>query len=156
MKTKTFFLICLLLGMAITKISAQLPPVIPDGTKSVVWTFEVFGYEEFIFCNDENEPTDVLKGDFTFKEVDHFKNGEMTGAVNHLIEGIFTSEITNEVFKAHENIKGYPPVNEDGNYTNGTWHFNLKGDQGSHYIGFFSFYSDGSWTIDKFVCPGKK
>lgn len=156
MKTKAFLLICLLTGGGLTQLFAQLPPYIPDGTKSVVWTFEANGYEEYIFCDGTEQPSDILIGDFTFREVDHVKNGKLVGGVNHLIEGTFTSEMSNEVFKAHENIKGYPPVNSDGNYTNGTWHFNLIGDQGSHYIGAFSFYEDGSWTIDKFVCAGNK
>jgi len=152
MKTKTIIILCLFLGLATPKLFGQLPPVIPDGTKSIVWTLVVPGWEQYVSCDGVD---DVLIGDVTFDETDLFKNGEIIRGVAHVF-GQLTSINTGEVFTLHENLKGYLPLDEFGNYTNGTGHFNLVGDYGTHYIGSFSFFEDGTFTTDKAVCPGYK
>ena len=154
MKSKTIILLFLLLGVAMPRLSAQLPPVLPDDTRSVVWTLEYPGYWEDVYCNGEYVET--LTGDIYLKETDHFKDGVMMWGIAHLT-GKMTSVNSDEVFTLHETVKGFPPVNEDGNYTNGTWQFNIVGDQGTHYICKFSFFDhEPFFTVDRSVCPGKK
>jgi hypothetical protein len=150
MKTKTFLLICLFSGIATTQLSAQLPPVIPDGTKSVVWTFSGL-WEEYISCTGVE---DYLSGIVTLVETDLFKNGEIIRGINHG-GGILTNENGDE-FEIHLNIKGQLPLDPDGNYTNGTYHYNIVGENGTLYIGTCSFYNtEPYFTIDKAICPGK-
>ena len=148
MKTKTVFLICLLLGMAITKISAQLPPVIPDGTKSVVWSFDWL-WTEYVSCHGVD---DVLEGVVTFYETDLFKEGEIKRGINHG-NGTLTNADGDE-FEIHVNIKGQLPLDELGNYMNGTFHYNIVGENGTLFIGACTFNQWGEFIVDKAVCPG--
>lgn len=112
-----------------------------NGTGSIVYsaTFEM-GIE--IYCG--GELVDVLYGELTMKETDHFKNGEDLGGVNW-IKGEMTSEWTDENFMVNWHVKGWPPLFE-GNYTNNSSHFILVGDMGSQYMGRFSFI-DGEFTF---------
>jgi len=61
------------------------------------------------------------------------------------------SSVNQEVFQIHESDKIDIPVS--GVYT---YHFNLVGNMGSHYINFGILNMD-NWTIvcTKSVCPGK-
>ena len=150
MKTKTLLLICLFMGIGLTRLSAQLPPVIPDGTKSVVWSFTSH-WEEYVSCNGVE---DVLEGDVTFYETDLFKDGEIIRGVNHG-NGTLTNANGDE-FEIHVKIKGQLPLDPDGNYMNGTIHYNIVGDNGVLFIGAFSFYDNGDFVTDKAVCPADK
>jgi len=148
MKTKMIYVLCLFMGMVASRGFGQLPPIIPDVTKSIVWSIEFPGWAEYVSCNGVE---DVLVGDITLYETDLFKNGEIIRGIAH-IHGKLVSERTGEVFRLHEIIKGYLPINEDGNYTNGSWHFNIVGEKGTHYIGSFSFSEDGTVTLNKAFC----
>ena len=148
MKTKMILSLCLLMGIVTLKGYGQLPPIIPDGTKSIVWSIEFPDWAEYVSCNGVE---DILVGDITVYETDLFKNGEIIRGIAH-IQGKLTSARTGEVFGLHEIIKGYLPLNQDGNYTNGSWHFNIVGKEGSHYIGSFSFFEDGTVIMNKAVC----
>jgi len=57
-----------------------------------------------------------------------------------------------EEFKIHEKDVAVPDEN-------GTvyWHFNLKGNQGSHFVGRMIWDSvAGAMIIEKAICPGNK
>jgi hypothetical protein len=152
MKTKTFLLICLFLGIGMRQLSAQLPPIIPDGTKSIVWTFP-WPWVENISCGDYE---DVLEGVITFHETDLFKNGVITRGENHG-DGTLTNANGDE-FEIHINFKGEAPVDAFGNYMNYTFHYNIVGENGAIFVGAASMTQDGVFTIEKAVCPddGKK
>lgn len=146
MKTKTFFLACLLMGVVSSLCYGQLPPIIPDGTKSIVWTIDYDWYME-VSCKGVD---DVLVGNVTIYETDLFKNGNIIRGINH-VKGKLTSLRTGEVFNLHENIKGYLPLDDWNNYMNGTFHFNVVGENGTHYIGS-GFFKDGEWKQGKTMC----
>ena len=86
----------------------------------------------------------------------HYKDGNFIWGTSSLkVEA--KSEKTGEVFTGHANYK----------YTVATclntWHFNFKGDQGSHYIEFFTWNvcldpNMEHIVLDKIVCVenGKK
>jgi hypothetical protein len=152
MKTKTLLFLCLLLGIGLTKLSAQAPPNMPDGTKSVVWTF-TYPWEQDISCGSYQ---DVLSGIITFHETDLFKNGVMTRGENHG-DGILTNSNGDE-FVIHINFKGHAPYDANYNYLNWTYHNNIVGENGAIFIGAASMTQDGVFTIEKAVCPdnGKK
>ena len=102
--------------------------------------YETFTYPwvENISCNGVE---DVLEGIVTFVETDLFKNGEIIRGVNHG-NGTLTNADGDE-FEIHVNIKGQLPIDGDGNYMNGTFHYNIVGGNGTIYIGAFSFNDDG-------------
>ena len=147
MKTKTFLLLCLFLGIGLTQLSAQAPPNMPDGTKSVVWTF-TGSWEQVISCGSYQ---DVLNGIITFHETDLFKNGVMTRGENHG-DGILTNSKGDE-FVIHINFKGHSPYDVNYNYMNWTYHENIVGENGAIYVGTASMTQDGVFTIEKAVCP---
>ena len=146
MKTKTFLLICLLMGITTYRLSAQWPTP-PDGTKSLVYTFE-WQYSENVICNGIN---DILSGLVSFKETDLYKDGVLVKG-NAIAYGDLVSSNTGEIFKLRDNCKGWGDVDEYGVFVNMAWHSNIDGDNGSHYIGFYSL-SNGIVTIDKITCP---
>jgi hypothetical protein len=148
MRTKTFLFLCLLIGIVTTRLYGQLPPIIPDGTKSVVWTF-TYPWQEQISCNGYE---DELNGIITFHETDLFKNGVMTRGENHG-EGTLTNENGDE-FEIHINFKGQAPVDAYGNYMNYTFHYNIVGENGAIYVGAASQTAAGEFTIEKAVCTG--
>ena len=152
MKTKTFFILCLLLGIGLNQLYAQAPPDMPDGTKSVVWTFTASWPQE-ISCGSYQ---DELNGTITFHETDLFKNGVMTRGENHG-DGILTNSKGDE-FVIHINFKGQAPYDVNYNYMNYTFHYNIVGENGAIFIGAASQSVDGGFTIEKAVCPddGKK
>jgi hypothetical protein len=122
MKTKTFLLLCLFIGIAVNQLSAQ-------GTRT-------YPYREYkavpvnappfkIYC--DGEEVDQLSGeDYILRQPVHYKDGETTwwkGMVNNIK---FTSIITGEVFRVQIH---------DG-WIGDLYHvrFILIGNMGSHYI----------------------
>lgn len=149
MKTKALLLTCILMVFGFARLSAQWPPVIPEGTRSIVWTFPA-AWDEIINCNGQEV---TIHMDMIFKETDLFQNGELQKGINHVIYGEGVNESTGETFKINLHMKGYPPVTPEGNYTTGISRYNLVGDQGSHYMVSLSFYDQEPWfSVDKFVC----
>jgi len=95
---------------------------------------------------------DYLYGVVNNHYIFHFKDGIIIGANNHVF-GEVTSGATGEVFTIHENDKF------DYIQGIGTWHFNLVGNEGTHYIGAMTwdmindpFFED--IIVNKAVCPG--
>ena len=112
MKTKTFLLLCLFLGMGLTQLSAQKGK---NSTGSVVYDFYVGGVDGQenpivaifpIFC-DGIFVDAVSSTDFTVKVIDHFKNGELIWEISPLNNVIFTSVSSGEEFIAHGTQQKY-------------------------------------------------
>lgn len=131
MKTKNFFLLCLLLGMALTQLSAQNDQ---NGTGSVSMRFEDMDYHPFdipVYCDG------VLVDEITDFQLDwhyvtHYQKGTQVFCRVQLF-GEGYGRISNEYFEVNEIVS-----QEDISWT-GIEHLNLKGDEGTHYIVTLSF-----------------
>jgi len=69
MKTKVFFMLCLLFGIGLTQLSAQNGR---DTTGSVVYSYPNMGFYTDIWCNGVF--VDYIVGEGTAHVVDHYKN----------------------------------------------------------------------------------
>lgn len=103
------------------------------------------GYISPLVC--DGVQVDEISGNVEWHVVDHFKNGELEWSI-YTPSGSLTSEITGEVFEIHESDK---IMWAQGIYT---FHANLLGNQGGHYI-LFGHADLTTWEIvfDKVVCP---
>ena len=164
MKTKTFLLLCLFLSIGLTQLSAQndFPPVI-NGTKSVAFTMNwdwIGGYFTPVYCPNEQgvlEVADYVTGTLTAHAVWHFVNGQMRW-YNVISHGEVIGE-SGETFTISEQDKG--TYSAEGIDLGATWHFNLKGDQGNHYLGSITWVGTAdpdyeNLIINKAVCVEKK
>ncbi|MCD4723681.1 MAG: hypothetical protein K8R63_02475 [Bacteroidales bacterium] len=119
MKTKTFILACLFLGIGFTQLSAQSIVV------NTTWD-----YWCPIYC--DGVQVDYLTGTAIAHCVFHYDaNGDLVWG-NYTIRGEATSTNTDEDFSIKEKDK----YDSSGIIT---WHYNLKGNDGSHYIGSFEW-----------------
>lgn len=121
----------------------QLKAVPENGTVSYFYTG---GYFADLICDEV--VIDQLFGDVQWHVRDHYKNGEIVWSLYNAT-GTLTSS-NGEVFDIHESDKLYWSA-EDW-----TFHCNLIGDQGSHYI--LSGHGDlSTWEVfvDKANCPGQ-
>jgi hypothetical protein len=141
MKTKTLIMVCLLAGICLIQTSAQ-----DHNTKSVQGWF-MSTYWSPVYCG--GELVDYLEGGvIKVHYVVHYKDGMYKWETDQL-KGEVTS-VTGEVFSVSELDKTYFT---DHWYV--TWHFNLKGDRGTHYIGAITYsYWTGETTPGMAVCPG--
>lgn len=123
-----------------------------DNRTTVEWDVPwFFDYYLEVDCGDY---TDLLIGEATAHVITHYKDGEVIGTIYHST-GTAKSENTGEEFTVRE-------VSFD------TWaeqvidfHFNVKGNMGSQYIGrmsweYESYDDEGFLIIRKFLCPGNK
>ena len=142
MKTKTFLLLCLFLGIGLTQLSAQNDN--SWGTKSVQGWFQGTYYSP-VYCGDEM--VDYLEGGWLrVHDGAHYKNGKFIWETDQL-KGEVTS-VTGEVFKVIEIDKTYFT---DHWYV--TWKFSLMGNWGSHYVGSFTYsYWTGETIPGKAIC----
>ena len=127
MKTKTLFLLCLLLGFGFTQLSAQ----------SVNYTME-WEYWTPIYCGGVQ--VDYVTGTATAHVVEHYTDGELVWLKMHSC-GEVTSE-SGEVFTIHND-----QTKEDMTEGICTYHFNLDGEDGTHYIGSFTW----DWINDPYM-----
>ena len=160
MKTKTFFFICLLLGIGLIQLSAQ------NGTD--VGRDIYYNYWTPVWSSNGDQ-IDVLSGDIAEHFVDHFVNGvyvtfiatfygELTsvGFINN--DGVKIGG-TSEVFNIKDQFKS--DLTSTTNIGGG--HIHAKGNLGSHYIIWYEYKYD--WSVDpavetitfvKAVSPGSK
>jgi hypothetical protein len=117
-----------------------------NGTVSYYWSG---GIATYISC--DGVVVDYLEGgDIEWHILDHYKNGELEWSI-YKATGSLTIESTGEVFEIKESDK------VDVLSGDFTFHSNLIGDQGSHYI----LSGSGLWvypytvTIDKANCPSQ-
>ena len=139
---------CLFLGIFITGIFAQdIPPQpVLEGTGSTSWYGDYIIWED-VFCNGEY--VESFTGPMVWHNISHFVNGVEVWETSQAI-GELTST-SGEVFHVNEIVRQ--------SYSDDliTWHGNLKGNMGSHYV--YSFTSSLDWTsitIEKTGCPGNK
>jgi hypothetical protein len=143
MKTKTLFLTCLFLGIGLIRLSAQTG----QKTEKIEGKFE---YWQPVYCEGME---DYLTGSTIFSGIQHYNKDGIVIWQNFHNRGTAVSEKTGELFNVEETDKQNPDII----YVN--WSFNLKGDQGSHYLGSMTFdWASGEITVNKFVCVvnGKK
>lgn len=140
MKAKSLLMICALLCISFTQINAQ------DNPNAAIQFWAQGTYWTPVFCG--GEMVDNLEGGtIRVHVVYRYKNGNFFKEIDQ-IKGEVTSDKTGEVFQIREIDKTYK---EDVWYV--TWHYNLIGNQGSHYIGTITYnYSNGAITFDNTVC----
>jgi hypothetical protein len=142
MKTKTFFLICLLSSIGLTQLSAQGDQKGSD-TRSYSFRGEL-PYWFPVYC--DGVQIDYLSAIVDAHGVEHFVNGVPVWAQAHIKDDIISE--SGEVFKLHEINKLYFP----DPYVYICSQTNLIGNNGSHYIAKQTWYLDGTYTIDKALC----
>jgi hypothetical protein len=163
MKTKTFVLLCLFLSIGLTRLSAQAFPPVVEGTKSVAFTMEwdwIGGYFTPVYCPDDQGvlvQVDEVTGSVTAHAVWHFVNGQMLW-YNVITRGEVEGKY-GEAFTLSEQDKG--KFSAEGADLGATWHFNLKGDKGNHYLGSITWAGETDpnfeyLIINKAVCVDKK
>lgn len=145
MKTKTLLFLCLFLGLGLTQLSAQ--------NKAVQYKVMDAEYHTAAFCGGVQVA--FLQGTARLHIVYHedFKSGwfEIDQYKGEAVSVGFTDENgnfvpgTGEDFEVkeidHFSFPNYPYV---------MWHYELKGNKGTHYIGFLYFDWD-AWVLT----PGK-
>lgn len=119
----------------------QLKSVPENGTVSYNFTW---GYIADLICDDV--VIDQLSGNVEWHIRDHYTNGEIVWSIYNATGSLMSTN--GEVFEIHESDKLW--------YSQDDWtfHCNLTGDQGSHYI--LSGHGDlTTWEIfvDKANCP---
>ncbi len=141
MKANVFFMVCLFIGIFSISASAQ-----GKANKAEQGWFTAT-YWSPVYC--DGEMVDLLEGGelrvhYVFRIMN---NGLVLAKEIDQIKGTVTSE-SGEVFKIRETDKY--------SYTDHwevTWHYNLIGDQGNHYIGWITYnYMNGEITVGKTVC----
>jgi len=148
MKTKTFLLLCLLLGIGLTQLSAQNGN---NGTGTITYYKTV---ECYILVENNGEVIAEITGDIEYFWRKHFVNGEIKW-LKASCQGELTDKYTNEVFWLNELNKSIDPFDFD-TFDGYFWvHDNIKGDQGSHYILqiLWNYYTVDVITL-KLIIPG--
>jgi len=125
MKTKIFLLLCLFTGLGLTQLSAQNGK---NGTGAINGFFEWDGYKQPVYC--DGEIIDYLTGTVSLHSVAFFKNNVVLFYNQHLFGEVYSTK-TGEIFKLNEIDKCDQTSMLD------FFHFNLIGNKGSHYIGFY-------------------
>lgn len=128
MKTKTLFLVCLILGVGLTQLPAQNGK---NGTGTIVYDFYVTlpNMAEFPVICDGVLIDDVTATDFSLPVVAHFKDGLLIWTKYKVTNLVLQSTFTGELFV----ITG---VREKADWVNmiDYVHYNLSGSSGSRYI----------------------
>jgi hypothetical protein len=161
MKTKTFFLVCLLIGMGLPQLLAQDKVKQPNRSYVTKYHNNYPGfYPVFVSC--DGLPIDILNvTDVTITSVFHNVKNESYWEIDAL-KYTAVSLTTGETFKGRELDRiDYHVDIENGIWieSTGTWRENLMGDRGSRYIVTigFRFYPDpdnpenvlfGWWEVD--------
>lgn len=133
MKTKTFFILCLIIGMANTRLFSQ--------NNTLQWKVMDAEYHTAVFC--DGVQVDFLTGVARVHVVYHQKDGNFQMSIDQY-HGEATG-LYGEVFQITEIDKWCFPA-----FPYLTWHFNLTGNKGNHYIGTLTY----NWDTDELI-PGK-
>ena len=146
MKVKIFFSICLIIGIAMTQLYAQGNNGKGNANKTTK-EFVPFDYYMPIDCDGDGVLEDFLLGELIVQWNVHQKDG-IPVKINAVMHGKATSDFTTEVFKVHE-IDFMVPDLDGIIYA----HFNLIGNQGSHYIGAMTWDAGNAvLTVEKILC----
>jgi hypothetical protein len=140
MKTRTILLLCLFLGMGLSRISAQTD----------VYNFPPTPSLFPVSC--DGVTVDVVSYSAPFKWLTHSQHGTWTW-VKAMTHWTFTSTVTGETFKVIEKDPGTEtndPETGQRLYETGTLHAIMIGDQGSHYNITWAYKfieADMSWSL---------
>jgi len=129
MKTKTFFLICLFLGIGLTQLSAQNGKN-GNGAVTEKVTWDTYYVDIPVNCN--NAVVDRLVGPVIMHNVYHYKNGLLLW-IKQVYNGEVTGTFTNETFSVMD-IAKYNLISLIG-----IGHCNLIGNNGTHYLLTYMF-----------------
>jgi hypothetical protein len=147
MKTKTFLLICLFLGIGLTQLSAQ-------NGKDVTGSFTEYysaTWDIPVYCNGEF--MDILHGSFTVHHIGHYLKGVWLWCKVQCT-GEAISEKTGEIFSIKEIDKQINNIQPDGTWLFvDVYHFNAIGNNGTHYIGTQIIDWTNKITSVSAVCP---
>jgi hypothetical protein len=153
MKTKTFLLLCLFLGIGLTQLSAQSNE--KNINRSYTTRMEITNGIFPITCDGVD--VDWLTCVGTLHAVDHVKNGVLQWEIDQ-VKWEATSTKTGEVFKGKELDKTVftyidPVTFMVSGYS--IWRANMQGNMGHHYqitidISFTPY--DFTWSLIKTSC----
>jgi|WetSurMetagenome_2_1015567.scaffolds.fasta_scaffold03008_8 hypothetical protein len=153
MKTKTLLLLCLFIGIGLTKLTAQ-NDLNKKGTGSISFNYVYDNFPLPAFC--DGIQVDMLTGTVTVHDVLFFRNWVFSKANQHFFSGELYSSVSDEVFKLIEKDHCMEIVME-GDIVTGLdiYHYNLKGNHGTHYVGTATYdLKTGEFTSVRSVCTG--
>jgi hypothetical protein len=143
MKTRTLIMACLLLGIGLTRLSAQ------GDTRTISYNVE---WPIYVLLEDNSVVLEEIYGYIEYHVREHYVNGELKW-LKASCHGEVTNEYTGEVFWINELNKSMTPFEAWDGY----WWVqdNIKGSQGSHYILFSLWYYPTLELIEsKLIIPG--
>ena len=120
-KSALLVIICLFIGAVSFQLSAQSENRTYQG-------WDQFSYVTPIYCEGEIEPIDLLSIDVKIHYVVHFKDGEVVWETDQLKGTATSANPGDEIFKYRE-IDTY--LSKNLIY----FHYNAKGNMGTHYMG---------------------
>jgi hypothetical protein len=155
MKTKTFFFLCFLLGVATFQLYGQSTP---PNNRNATGTVEFWGTWDSYYVpvySSNGDQIDWLFGSVTFHIIHHYQNGVLvwdkqafSGEAKSV--GLDWNGGTGEVFSINEHYVWKWNANPIA-----TGHFNALGDQGSHYIITYLFdVNTWEYSCVKAISPG--
>lgn len=144
MKTKTLIMVCLLIGIGLTQLSAQNSN--SGGTKSISWYYTDLGWYTGVYC--DGVMIDYITGSGDAHVIDHYKNWVWLWETISF-SGTGKSLWTGEAFTFSELDKIYLP--KEGATTCTT---HVKGDKCALYNLYFVFYDDGTTIVKQAICTG--
>jgi hypothetical protein len=139
MRTIKFFLLCLILGIGLTQLSAQVPLPANGKTGVVPWNFTWDGYYIDIPVARGQLAVDRCVGYASAHGFYLYKDGVIV-AEQFTFRGAVTNPRTGEIFE----VKDFYVCKYSDRGGFGCWY--LKGNHGSHYSIIY-FYS---WDTDSF------
>lgn len=145
MKTKTFLLVCLFLGIGLTQLNAQNGK---NGSNITTETGVWNGYEVPVYC--DGTMVDDLTGTVNYLNVIFWKDGNWVREIHYIWGEVqSTKPPLFEVFKVIEIDHCVAATGID------KFKVYLKGNKGSHYIGTFIYYfNTGELELIKMICTG--
>ncbi|MCJ7447487.1 MAG: hypothetical protein MUO72_07340 [Bacteroidales bacterium] len=150
MKTKTFLLLCLFLGIATTQLSAQ------NGKEGTGSTSDYYIWDTFsqpVYCN--GELIDYIEGSVAFHKVTHYKDGNLIWIKTQGFGEAVSVDNEDLVFTGSGEVFRVQSINRTVGLDIGISHLFLIGNQGSHYIMTFTMdLETGEITYGECVCPG--
>lgn len=133
MKLKSILMIfCLLAGAGLTQLSAQNPE--PEGKS--YWLEGTFG--TYVLCDGVFK--DWIGGVMKIHVVEIYKDGIWVREISQT-RGEASSWMTDEEFKFIRVGKYYPLEDKS------IFHYNLRGDQGSHYVLKHIYEFEPEWSL---------
>ncbi|HBE43632.1 MAG TPA: hypothetical protein DDW27_21040 [Bacteroidales bacterium] len=144
MKTKTLIMVCFLIGIGLTQLSAQNGK---SGKVAFPSFMEWDGYYMDLPVECDKTNLDRLVG-LVYIHVVRFWIGEIFAGEIAWFKGEVTSAKTGEVFTVKDHFK-YDAI---ANPYIGSGHCTLNGSSGSRYLLFYDYNIDGTYIFTKVKC----